>query len=66
MPATLFVFNPEFVLRRHSEPYAVLTAMRGLDVVDVQLSRDPISRELRTITPPPSESAVQPTEERAE
>jgi hypothetical protein len=40
-PGILFVFNPEFLLRRHTEPYAVLTAMRGLDVVDVQVPRDP-------------------------
>jgi hypothetical protein len=37
----LVVFNPDLFLRWHTEPYAVLTAMRGLDVVDVHVPRDP-------------------------
>lgn len=40
-PGLLVVFNPEFILRRHTDPYAILTAMRGLDTIDVHLPRDP-------------------------
>lgn len=43
-PGILVVFNPDLLLGWHTEPYAVLTAMRGLDVVDVQVSRDPSVR----------------------
>ena len=39
-PGVLVVFNPELSLSWHTEPYAVLTAMRGLDVVDVHVPRD--------------------------
>ena len=35
------MFNPELFLRRHTDPYSILTAMRGLDVVDVQVPHDP-------------------------
>lgn len=40
-PGALFIFNPEVTLRLHTDPYAVLTAMRGFDVVDVAVPRDP-------------------------
>ncbi len=41
VPGILVVFNPEFHLRRHTDPYAILTAMRGLDTVDVHVPADP-------------------------
>jgi hypothetical protein len=40
VPALLVVYNTEFFLRHHSEPYAVLTAMRGLDVIPVEVPQD--------------------------
>jgi hypothetical protein len=40
-PGVLFVFNDEPHLSWHVDPYSVLTAMRGLDVVDVFVPRDP-------------------------
>jgi hypothetical protein len=40
-PGVLVIFNPEIFLRWHTDPYFVLTAMRGLDVVDVQVPLDP-------------------------
>jgi hypothetical protein len=40
-PGLLVVFNPDPFLGRHTESYSVLTAMRGLDVIDVQIPRDP-------------------------
>ena len=41
VPGLLVVFNPELFLRRHTDPYAILTAMRGLDTIDVHVPRDP-------------------------
>jgi len=40
-PGVLVVLNLEPALGHHTEPYAVLTAMRGLDVVPVRVPRDP-------------------------
>ena len=40
-PGTLVVFNPELLLKWHTEAYSILTAMRGLDVVDVTVPLDP-------------------------
>jgi hypothetical protein len=40
-PGVLVVFNPEIFLRWHTDPYFILTAMRGLDVVDVRVPLDP-------------------------
>lgn len=40
-PGLLVVFNQERFLGHHTEGYAVLTAMRGLDEVPVTLPRDP-------------------------
>jgi hypothetical protein len=39
-PGVLVVFNPEMFLHRHTDPYSILTAMRGLDVIDVEVPRD--------------------------
>ena len=41
VPGVLVVFNPEFLLRRHTDPYAILTAMRGLDTIDVYVPASP-------------------------
>jgi hypothetical protein len=40
VPGLLVVFNPEILLHRHTDPYSILTAMRGLDVIDVEVPRD--------------------------
>jgi hypothetical protein len=40
-PGVLVVYNDNPFLRYHTDPYAVLTAMRGLDVVPVLVPRDP-------------------------
>lgn len=40
-PGVLVVFNPEFLLRRHTDPYSILTAMRGFDTIDVHVPPDP-------------------------
>lgn len=51
-PGVLVVFNPEFLLKRHTDPYSVLTAMRGLDTIDVQVPADsrehPVFGDLRS------------------
>ncbi len=39
-PGILVVYN-RTVVRMHDDPYAVLTAMRGLDVIDVHVPEDP-------------------------
>lgn len=41
LPGVLAVVNDEPLLRWHVDPYSVLTAMRGLDVVDVLVPHDP-------------------------
>ncbi|MCA1791698.1 MAG: hypothetical protein LC667_18155 [Thioalkalivibrio sp.] len=41
LPGALVVFNPEPLLHWHTDPYFVLTAMRGLDVVDVSVPMNP-------------------------
>jgi hypothetical protein len=41
LPGLLVVFITHWHLRRHVDPYAILTAMRGLDVVDVEVPVDP-------------------------
>jgi hypothetical protein len=40
MPGILVVFNPEILLHRRTDPYSILTAMRGLDVIDVEVPND--------------------------
>lgn len=40
-PALLLVHDTTAVLRQHTDPYAILTAMRGLDVVPVHLPPHP-------------------------
>ncbi len=40
-PGVLVVFNPELFISWHTDPYCVLTAMRGLDVVPVLVPADP-------------------------
>lgn len=40
-PGLLVVYNDHVFLRHHTDPYAVLTAMRGLDVVPVIVPKDP-------------------------
>jgi hypothetical protein len=51
-PGVLVVFNPNPFLRRHTEPYSILTAMRGLDTIDVTVPTDsnvqPVFGELRS------------------
>jgi hypothetical protein len=41
LPGVLVVFNPRLLLRWHTDPYSMLTTMRGLDVVDVKVPVDP-------------------------
>lgn len=41
LPGVLVVFTTEVHLRWHTDPYSVLTAMRGLDVVPVHVPADP-------------------------
>lgn len=52
LPGVLVVFNPEVLLRRHTDPYAILTAMRGLDTIDVHVplspQESPVFGELRS------------------
>jgi len=40
-PGVLVVYNESPFLRHHTEPYAILTAVRGLDVVPVTVPLDP-------------------------
>ena len=40
-PGLLVIYNDNPFLRHHTEPYAILTAMRGLDVVPVIVPKDP-------------------------
>jgi hypothetical protein len=40
-PGALVIFNLDPFLRHHTDPYAILTAMRGLDVVPVLVPRNP-------------------------
>ena len=51
-PGVLVVFNPEVLLRRHTDPYAILTAMRGFDTIDVHVplspTKKPVFGELRS------------------
>jgi hypothetical protein len=41
LPGALVVFNPNWHLKFHTESYAVLTAMRGLDTIPVSVPTDP-------------------------
>lgn len=41
IPGVLVVLNPEIFISWHTDPYCVLTAMRGLDVVPVFVPPDP-------------------------
>lgn len=41
VPGVLAVINVDAYLAQHIDPYSVLTAMRGLDVVDVSVPRNP-------------------------
>jgi hypothetical protein len=41
LPGILAILCPEPALKHHVDPYAVLTAMRGLDVVPVSVPEDP-------------------------
>jgi hypothetical protein len=41
LPGVLAILNPEPALSHHIEAYAVLTAMRGLDVVPVLVPKNP-------------------------
>ena len=52
VPGVLVIFNTEFLLHHHTDPYAILTAMRGLDVVPVLVPTDarksPIFQDVRS------------------
>lgn len=41
IPGVLVVFNPEIFISWHTDPYCVLTAMRGLDVITVSVPFNP-------------------------
>lgn len=40
-PAIIVAYDTTRALRQHTDPYGVLTAMRGLDVMPVEIPRDP-------------------------
>lgn len=53
-PTLLIIYDAVFGKSLHSDPYSVLTAMRGLDVVQVTVPRDPrISPTFGAVRPDP-------------
>ena len=49
-PGLLVILNKDWFLRHHTEPYAILTAMRGLDVIPVLVPSEPhLSPEFQTV-----------------